>query len=228
MIRPAHLLIAALIVVCPPAQAADAPRYNQVRFEVERSQPIENDRMQAVLSITVEDESPTRLADEINRTMEWALKTAKAQPELTIQTGSYRTYPVYEKNKIVRWRAVQELALEGRDFARLGTLIGQLQARLQVISVNFTLSPERRRAVEDALTVQALDAFKQRSHLVRKQLAATRYRIVDVSISAGGGVPPPVPMLRADSFEPRSVAPPAFHAGTSTMTVNVSGVIELQ
>ncbi len=231
MTRPARPLIIAFVVAMTaamPAGAAEAPRYNQIHFQVERSQPVENDRMHAVLSVTAEDDHSARLADQINRTMDWAVKSAKAVPKIEVRTGAYRTYPVYNKDKIQRWRGTQELILEGGDFAQLSTLVGQLQERLQVTSVNFSVSSERRRVVEDALISQALDAFKQRANLVRKQLAATAYRIVDVSINTGGGIPTPVPMMRADSFESKSIAAPALQGGTSTMTVNVSGVIELQ
>ncbi|MCK7580689.1 MAG: SIMPL domain-containing protein [Chromatiales bacterium] len=56
-----------------------------------------------------------------------------------VRTGGYRTYPVYDKDKIRRWRATQELQLEGTDFARMGALIGQLQERLQVSAINFSV-----------------------------------------------------------------------------------------
>ena len=221
------LLLTPIFVTGPAMAADDTPRYNQIHFQVERSRPVENDRMQAVLSLTAEDDNAARLADQINRSMQAALKTAKARPKVEVRSGSYRTYPVYNKEKIQRWRATQELWLEGSDFAELGGLIGQLQERLQVSSINFSVSAERRRAVEDELITQALDAFKQRAELVRKQLAAKGYRIVDVSINTGGGQPAPI-MIRATAMEAASVAPPALEAGTSTLSVNVSGVIELQ
>ena len=227
----ARLLSTAFILslaAANPATAADeAPRYNQIHFQVERSRPVDNDRMQAVLNLTAEDDNAARLADQINRSMDAALKTAKARAKVEVRTGSYRTYPVYNKEKIQRWRATQELILEGADFTELGSLIGQLQERLQVASINFSVSPARRAAVEDELIAQALDAFKQRAELVRKQLAAKGYRIVDVSINTGGGQPVPI-MMRAAAMEAASVAPPAVEAGTSTLTVSVSGVIELQ
>ena len=227
----AHLLVTTVILgpfAADPATAADeAPRYNQIHFQVERSRPVENDRMQAMLSLTAEDDNAARLADQINRGMDAALKTAKARAKVEVRTGGYRTYPVYNKEKIQRWRATQELLLEGLDFAELGSLIGQLQERLQVTSINFSVSPARRAAVEDELIAQALDAIKQRAELVRKQLAAKGYRIVDVSINTGGGQPVPI-MMRAAAMEAASVAPPAVEAGTSTLSVGVGGVIELQ
>ncbi len=224
-----RLLVASFLFALVTGQAMsadDTPRYNQIHFQVERSRPVENDRMQAVLSVTAEDDNAARLADQINRSMEAALKTAKARVKVEVRTGSYRTYPVYNKEKIQRWRATQELWLEGSDFAELGSLIGQLQERLQITSFIFSVSSARRAAVEDELIAQALDAFKQRAELVRKQLAAKGYRIVDVSINAGGGQP--VPMMRGLAMEAASVAPPALEAGTSTLTVSVGGVVELQ
>ncbi len=210
----------------PAAAADEAPRYNQIHFQVERSRPVDNDRMHATLAITAEDDSAARLADRINRGMDWAVKTAKTRTGVEARSGGYRTYPVYNKEKIQRWRATQELLLEGSDFAELGSLIGQLQERLQVTSINFSVSAERRRAVEDELIAQALGAFKQRAELIRRQLAAKSYRIVDVSINTGGGQP--APLMRGLALEAASVTPPAVEAGASILTVNVGGAIELQ
>ena len=226
-------LIAASLVlifaVAGPATAADdTPRYNQIHFQVERNRPVDNDRMHAVLSLTAEDDNAARLADQINRSMDGALKTAKTRPGVEVRTGSYRTWPVYDKNKIRRWRATQELLLEGSDFAELGNLIGQLQERLQVSAISFSVSPARRAAVEDGLIAQALDAFKQRAELVRKQLAAKGYRLVNVSINTSDGQP--VPLMRGMAMEAmdKAAAPPALEAGTSILSVNVGGMIELQ
>jgi predicted secreted protein len=226
--RLLFLLPVLTLAAAGQALAADAaPRYNQIHFQVERSRTVDNDRMQAVLSITAEDADAARLADRINRTMDWAVKTAKTRPGIEARGGNYRTYPVYSKDRIERWRAAQELVLEGTDFAALSSLIGQLQERLQVSSIIFTVSPARRATVDDELIAQALDAFKQRAELVRKRLAARGYRIVDVAINTGGAQPAPV-MMRAAAMESSSIAPPAVEAGTSTLSVNVSGVIELQ
>ena len=221
------VLILGLAAIHPVMAADNTVRYNQIHFQVERRQPVDNDRMRATLAITAEDDNAARLADHINRTMDWALKTAKARDKIEVHTGGYRTYPVYSKEKIQRWRGTQEMILEGTDFAALGGLIGQLQERLQVTSIDFSISPAQRAAVEDGLIVQALDAFKRRAELVRKNLAAKGYRIVDVSINTGGGQPVPI-VMRAVSLDSKSLAPPALEAGTSTLSVSVGGVVELQ
>lgn len=225
-----RLLVIAFILfpaMADTATAADEPaRYNQIHFQVERSRPVDNDRMQVVLSVTAEDDNAARLADRINRTMDWALKAAKTKSKIVTRTAGYQTHPVYDKEKIRRWRATQELLLESPDFAELGGLVGQLQERLSVTSINFSVSAERRRTVEDELIAQVLDAFKQRAELVRKQFAAKGYRIVSVSVNTGGGQP--MPQMRGLAMEAASVAPPALEAGTSTLSVNAGGSIELQ
>lgn len=221
------VFILAMAVADHTLAAEEGARYNQIHFQVERSRPVENDRMQATLNVTAEDENTARLADQINRTMTWALKTAKAQRKVEARTTNYQTYPVYDKNKIRRWRGTQELRLEGTDFTELGSLVGQLQERLQVTSINFSLSPAQRAAAEDEMITQALEAFKQRAELVRKQLAAKGYRIVDVFIDTGGAQPV---MRRAAAMDAaaEAVAPPALQGGTSILTVNVRAIIELQ
>lgn len=230
MPRFIYLIITAFVLALsmtgPINAAEEALRYNQVHFQVERTRAVDNDRMQAVLSTTAEDDNTARLADQINKTMDWALKAAKTKTKIEVRTGGYRTHPVYDKDKIRRWHATQELIIEGSDFAELGGLIGQLQERLQVTSINFSVSAEKRRAVEDDLIAQSLEAYKQRAELVRKQLAAKSYRIVDISINTGGGQP--VPLMRSLAMESASVAPPALEAGTSTLTLIVGGTIELQ
>lgn len=229
---PSHRYLIALVSLLginTTWAAEEAPRHNQVHFQVEHSRPVDNDRMQAMLSANAEDGNATRLADQINRTMDWALKIAKAYPKVETRTASYQTHPVYDKDKIQRWRATQELSLEGADFAQLGELIGKLQERLQVTGINFSVSPERRAMVEDELIAKALGAFKQRAELVRRQMGAKGYRIGTITINQNGAAPIPRPMLRAKGLmEMSSVAAPALEAGTSNLSITVNGSIELQ
>lgn len=222
-----HLLILTplfLLGLSGAARAADEPqRYDQFHFQVEQSRPVSNDRMQAVLSITAEDDQAAPLADKINRTMDWAIKTAKSKSMVTARSGGYTTQPVYDKERIRRWRATQELLLESADFAQLGQLTGQLQERLQVTTIHFSVSPERQRAVEDKLTAQALEAFKQRAELIRKQFSAKTYRVVNVSINGGGATPRP--LMRTMTME---ASPMAVEGGSSILSMQVNGVIELR
>jgi predicted secreted protein len=200
---------------------------DQVSFQVEVERDVENDRALATLSVTAEDRDPARLAQQINEKMGWALDQLKGQAAIQSRSGSYQTYPVYDERKIVRWRGTQELQLESGDIDRLARFIGTLQERLQVQSMQFLVSAAKRRDVESTLTEEALAAFQQRAEVIRKSLGASGYRLMDVSVHTGG-LRPPVP-LRAEamSVSRAPVASPAVEQGTSSVSVQVSGRIQL-
>ncbi len=208
------------------APAGDA--MNRVSLQAQSSKRVANDLMNAVMVVETEDRDPAKLADTINRRMEWALKRARATPEVTVQSGGYQTYPIRREGVIVAWRASQQLRLESRDTDRMTSLIGELQTRLQLQSLAFNVSREARRATENELIDSALEVFKARAEIVRKNLAASGYRIVEISVHTAGGPPMrPAPMPRHMALAAEAVTPPAVEAGSSEVTVSVSGTIQL-
>ena len=201
---------------------------HRVSFAVERSREVENDWVRAVVGITDEDPDAARVAERVNVAAEWGLGIAKKQEGVKVKSGAYRTYPILEEGRIRRWRASQEIVIEGSDAVAVGGLVAKLQARLQLRSLTFTVTPERRREVEDELVAEGLAAFQDRAALVRRSLDASSYEVVSISIDTGGGRPQPVfrqQEMMMDSVSSR--AAPALEAGTTLIRINVSGTIEL-
>ena len=60
----------------------------------------------------------------------------------------------------------------------MSELLGALQSRVQLRSIDFTVSPAQRRKVEDELIDEALAAFLARADRVRQRLASHGYEIV--------------------------------------------------
>jgi predicted secreted protein len=223
------LPIAALALGASAAAAEDAPD-RRVGFSVERSREVANDWVTAVLSASHEDPKAAEVASRINRDMGWAMGLAKARSAVRTRSGGYSTHPVHdpERQDLRHWRGVQEIVLESADVEAVTALVGELQERLQVQSLGFSVSPERRRAIEEELVAEALTAFQQRAELVRKSFAAGGYRLVEVHVGTAGGGPPPVrPMMRAMAAE-AEMMPPALEGGTSEISVSASGSIELK
>ena len=227
--RVSRLAVAALALAVAHSGFAlgDEPEpMNRVAFQVESSREVENDRVSVVLGVTEEDEDPAKVADRINRAMSWALDTARATPDIVVRSGNYRTFPVHHEGKIRRWRGSQELVIEARSVSQVSDLIGELHTRLQVQSVGFSVSPERRREVEDGLIREALASFRSRAKLVSENLAASGFELVQLSIDTGGS--PPIVPRQMRAMSAAEVAPPALEAGSSTLVVRVSGAIELR
>jgi predicted secreted protein len=209
------------------ATADEAAQTRRVSFRVESSREVVNDWLRAALVVTDEDADPAQLANRVNERMDWALGVARAEKRVKVQSGGYNTHPVYDKNRIRRWRASQQLWIESADFDAATRLIGELQSRLQLQSLSFSVSPEERRKVGDALIEEALAAFKARADLVRSSLGASGYEIVHLGIDTPGGPPPPRPMMRAAAMSEAAVAPPAVEGGSTRVIVHIDATIEL-
>jgi predicted secreted protein len=224
----APLALALLALLVADARADDSPDpMHRVSFQVERSREVTNDWMQAVVGLTDEDADSSRLADRINATMTKALATAKRVDGVKVKSGGYSTHPVHEKGKLRRWRASQDLILESGDVEAVSKLVGTLQSELQLRSIGFSVSPERRRGIEDELVAEVLAAFRARAEIVRQSLGARGYEIVQISLNAQGGVERrPVPMMAMEMDSMSKVRAPAVEAGSSRIAVHASGTIE--
>jgi predicted secreted protein len=185
--------------------------------------------VRAVVGVTDEDEDAARLADRVNTAMAWALERARARSGITAKSGGYSTFPVNDPKRGERrfWRASQDLILEGADPKAMSGLLGELQTRVQLRSLDFTVSPQQRRKVEDELIDEALAAFLARADRVRQRLGKKGYEIVQISVGTGGGMPP-VPVMRSMAMEAKDMAAPALEAGTSEMITTASGSIQLE
>ncbi len=225
------LCVAVALLVCHSgAAAAEAPDpRNRVSFAVERSREVANDQLTAVIGVTHEDADPAKLADRINRDMSWALEIARGRKGVEVKSGGYHTVPIQDpdKRRLRHWRGSQDIILESGDPRAVTDLLGELQARLQLRSIAFGVSPERRRSVEDELIDEALTAFRERAGRVSRNLGASGYGIVQIRVDTG---PPmrPVPMRALGRAEAMSMAAPALEAGSSRVQVGANGTIELE
>lgn len=201
-----------------------------VSLQAQASIEVDNDTMRATLFAEEEDASPARLADVVNRSVNEALRIAKADTRVKVKSGGYQTYPVYDKTRIARWRARSELHIESTDFKALSDLIGRLQATMKLAGVDFSVSPEARKRIEDDLTSAAIADFQRRAQLIAQAFGAAGYRIKEANVSGEGAMPPmprPVMMMRAAPMAD-AVQAPAVEAGTSRLAVSVNGAIVLE
>ena len=222
MLRAASLW---LLVALPALAQEPAPLFNLVTLWAQAERGVPNDTVYATLAAEAEGGDPAQLADGVNRTMRRALDLARAYPAVKARSGNYQTYPVYDKNRIARWRVRQELRLEASDFGAATELIGKLQSILAVAQLSHGVSAEARRQVENALIAEAIAAFEERARIARDSLKTKSYRVRDLSVSGGGPVPPRPLAMRTLVAE---AAAPALEAGSSRIAVTVSGTVQLQ
>lgn len=213
------------------AQAEEA-RYNQIALRAEVSQEITHDLMHVTLYSEAQHSDPAKLAAEITRTLNDAVTQARGVKEVKVALGSRHSYPVYDDKgqKITAWRERAELRLESADFAALSKLTGEMLKELKMGGMDFSIATATRKTHEDALLKQAVAAFQARAQLATEALGGSGYKLVSLSLNSGGFQPPmPMRMARGKSMAMMDAAPtPEIEAGTSQVTVNADGVIEVQ
>lgn len=225
-------LMLALLLTIPPLALAAGERgldYNLVRLDASATVEVQNDQMRVDLAVEHNARDAGTLPGLVNADMRWALDAAAKHPAVRAKTGDYSTQPEYASTRIVGWRAIQELRLEGEDFAAVSALVSELQQKLQVRGMSFVPTRETRLKAEATLTRDALKAFAERASLIAESMGAKGYEVVDVTV---GSAPEPV-MFRRDlgmmAMSADAAAPPvAVQSGTATITVNVSGQIQLR
>ncbi len=221
-------VMTSLLSAATMASEDNEAHYDRISLLATASDEIENDILETTLSVQREGNNPSELSEEVNAAIQWAVGEAKKVSGVTVQTMGCQTNPIYQQRRLSAWRVRQSLRLESKDITRLSQLIGKLQERLAVERVGYRVSVQRRNTIEENLITRAIALFQQRAKLVAKQMNRDRYRVVQMNINTGGGVPKR-PMMRTEmSAMADTRIAPSFEAGTQTVTVSVNGTIELQ
>jgi predicted secreted protein len=211
------------------ASESDPMTYDRISFAVSVQQEVEADELTALLAAQREGSDAAALAGEVNSLVDWALKQAQAEAEVSSETLGYASNPVYSKGTLTGWRVSQSIRLRSTNSAALSDLVGRLQQRLLLQSIGYEISDARRKEAETELIKSGIEAFKTRAQLIADQMGERPHRLVEMRVDTEGGHPIPIfrsaPAMVAAEAAP---APPRIEAGTQTIRVSISGVIELQ
>ncbi|WP_250528762.1 SIMPL domain-containing protein [Caballeronia sp. ATUFL_F1_KS4A] len=188
---------------------------------------------QDVVNITLfyeqEAADPSSLTSTLNQRAEAALREAKGVDGVTAKSGSFTVYPSTDRDgKISAWRGRTEVVLESHDFAAASKLAGKMSSSMQVGSVAFSLSPEAQRAAEQKLVSQAIDSFRKQAQSAAQGFGYNNFTIREVNVGRSGAQPRPVMMMQSRAMSADAkMAPIAMEAGTTTVTVDVSGSVQM-
>jgi len=201
---------------------------NRVSLSASAEVEVENDLLVANLYAEHQSQQQKDVSDHVNKAVRWALEKSKNIKGIKIQTTQYNTSPLYNKRVITGWRARQGIRLESTDSATLGDLIGDLQEKLLVGSINYGVSKESRDIAEEKLTSEALAQFTKRAKLIATELGRESYQIVQIHVNTQGGQPVPVSYAtRGLASAEAKVATPSLEAGVQSVTVSINGTIEV-
>lgn len=223
----------ALSAIAVHAQAV-APQevHNQVQLSASATVEVQQDWLTLSLSTTREGADPAVLQTQLRQATEAALAIVKPMAQegaMEVRSGQFSLQPRYNRDgKISAWAGSTELVLEGRDFARIGAAAGKVQS-LVVSGTSFSLSRDARAKAEAEAQGQAIERYKQRASAIAKGFGFANYSLREVSVSANDLMPVPrmAMMARAEKSMVAD-APVPLESGKSTVTVMVSGSVQLK
>jgi predicted secreted protein len=213
------------------AQEADTLNYNLVNLQADASRQVANDEMRAVLYIEKSHKQPAELSNQINQLMNQAQSIARKYPQVKVETGTQSTYPVYDNDnqKLKEWRARAEIQIESKDFKAASQLISELQQSFQTQSINFTVSDDQRKKVENELMVEASKNFQQRALAISQAWNKSQYTLVNLNLNTSNYFPQPMMRGGMAKFSMAQAAPAQdMAAGESKIMVNANGSIQFK
>ena len=227
----ALLALSAGALASLPALAADELHYNQISLRAEVSQEVARDLMIVTLYTEEQNADPAKLAAVVSTAMNKALGQARQVKDVTLRQGSRNSYPIYDDKgqKITGWRERAELRLESSDFAALSKLTGELLGDLKMAGMDFAIATPTRKASEDALLKEAVNAFKARAQLTTEALGGKGYKIVNLNLNSNGYPQPYLraPMMMKAAAMDSAPVTPEVEAGTSQVSMSADGSIEV-
>jgi predicted secreted protein len=201
--------------------------YNQIHLEVSSAADVDNDTMVVSLYALEEGSRAAELSSRVNKKINWALNNLKRHKAIKVETESYTTNPVYNKNQVIAWRVRQSIRLESQDMSLMSEVLGEMQQQLKLSGISFDVSRGKREAKTQSLIDEALAAYNKRATQVAKKLNFQSYKIVNINVSTSGSSPR-YRQMDSRAMMSKMESAPAFAAGDKTLTVRVSGSIELQ
>ncbi|MCG4452000.1 SIMPL domain-containing protein [Pseudomonas sp. MMS21-TM103] len=230
--RLASALVISAAGLLSLAAHAEEVRYNQISLRAEVNQEIAHDLMHVTLYSEAQGSDPAALAAQISKTLNASIAQARKAKGVRVAMGGRRSYPVYDDKgqQITAWRERAELRLESADFSVLSKLTGEMLQDLKMGGMDFSIASATRKTHEDALLKEAVAAFKARAQLATEALGGSGYKLVNLNLSSGG-FQPPMPMrmnaMKGATMMDAAVTP-EIEAGTTQVTINADGVIEVQ
>ncbi|MEO8858279.1 MAG: SIMPL domain-containing protein [Burkholderiaceae bacterium] len=216
--------------MCQPLPAP-VPQ-NQVQLAASESMDVEQDLLTLTMSTSREGSDAVVVQNQLKQALDAALAEAKKAVlpgQLEVHTGNFNLSPRYGRDgKMTGWHGSTELVLEGRDFARIGATAGHIQT-LTMGGVNFSLSREQRAKVEGEVQSRAIDRFKAKAAEIAKSFGFAGFGLREVSVASNDqGFTPRPRMMAMDAKVASADMPVALEAGKSTVTVTVSGSVQLK
>lgn len=227
--------VAALVLPAAAQSVVATPApMNVVSLTASATVEVPRDLLSVTFSTMREGADANAVQAQLKQALDAALAEARraARPgEVDVQTGGFSLYPRYANRAgtsvVSGWQGTAELVVEGRDTQAIAALTGRIPT-MTIARVGFRLSREAREKVENDVSAQAIERFRQRADFVTRQFGFGGYSVREVSLSTNDPGSGPVPMFRTQAARVAGAEEALpVEAGKAAVTATVSGSVTM-
>jgi predicted secreted protein len=205
---------------------------NVVQLSASGSVEAAQDWLTVTLSTTREGTDPSAIQNWLRQTLDGALAELKKAAQggaMEVRSGGFNLQPRYSNDgKINGWVGSAELALEGSDFARIGTAATRSQP-MTISNLRFSLSRQARSQLETQAQALAIASFKSKAVDIARGFGFADYGLREVNVGVADQAVAPMPrMLAMSSKAMLADASLPLESGKSLVVVTVSGAVQLK
>lgn len=206
-----------------------------------------NDEAQLTFMVEEQDKDKAAAASRVNQKMKQGMDIIRREdPQATLQTRGYYTYPVYadepiqprqsnRTRQLVGWRVGQYLEVTTTNLEGLSKTVAAAQRVLALNGLQFGLAEETRRKLEERRIAAAYANLTERVAAAAKAMGRKLSDGVleTVDFEASGAYAPQADMrtakaMSAVAIESASVEEPDFEPGETTLNMRVVGKVRFQ
>lgn len=193
------------------------------------SSEVRQDQVQVVLAAQVQDQSAATVNQRLSEIVEQAKKRLGSPQGVRISTGALQTYPRYDKDgKIAGWQGRAELILRSSDVSAVAASADKVTDLLAVAGVNFSLSDTARRVEQGRLMDAVAQAFREKATTTARVFGFSGFQIKSLSVSDSGEMSAPRAMMSAMASDSAQKASLTLLPGVQTVSVTVTGLVDLR
>ncbi len=194
------------------------------------------DRAEISLGIQANESTVKAVQDKGNQVINQITQDllALGVEKADIKTTNYSLYPNYDyrsgSQKITGYALNVSVQVKAQDFSKITQIVDTAtkDGANQVGGINFTLSDDKKKQVEDQVRAEAVKQAKAKAESLSSLAGVKLGRIINISENSNSGVPPIYPMmaksqaLDAVGGAGGTAAPTNVEPGSTTFTMTVT------
>lgn len=209
-----------------------------------------NDQATATMAVEEQDKDKAAAATRVNQKMKQGLEILKREdPQASLKTMNYYTYPVYPDEQPVRplaankprvptaWRVGHYVEVKTSNLAALPKAVAAAQKVLTLNGIEFGLTPAATRKLDDQRIAATYKNLNERIASVAtamgRPVADAMLDTVDFEGSGNyadreGAAAPMMMSMRKVAADTAEVAEPSFEPGETTLQMRLVGKVRFR